>query len=89
MVAPHSQRSASRVSDTMKAWLRGEVNGAITLLAETYPKCFVIHEARRRPLKIGINADLVAALAGVVEPRMLGLALKIYTSNVVYLTRLL
>ena len=62
----------------MKAWLCGEVNAAIALLAETYPKYFVIHEARRRPFKIGINADLVAALAGVVEP-----------SNVVYLTRLL
>ena len=34
----------------MKAWLRGEVNAAITLLAETYPKCFVVHEARRRRL---------------------------------------
>jgi ProQ/FINO family len=34
---------------------------AIVRLAELYPKCFSVYEGRRRPLKIGIHKDILAA----------------------------
>jgi sRNA-binding protein len=60
----------------------------IELLAETFPRCFVVHEARRRPLKIGIHQDILAALDGAVTARELSLALSIYCGNKVYKRRL-
>jgi sRNA-binding protein len=38
----------------------------IELLAEQFPKCFAIYERRRRPLRIGIYNELLAALDGAV-----------------------
>jgi ProP effector len=57
----------------------------IELLAETYPQCFSVFEKRRRPLKIGIRDDLIAALAGAITPKEAALALAIYCGNWCYL----
>jgi sRNA-binding protein len=42
-------------------------------------------EQRRRPLKIGIRLDVLAALDGAVTDTELGLALHYYTGNSWYL----
>ena len=57
------------------------VFAVIELLAETFPKCFVIFEQRRRPLKIGIHLDVLAALDGAVTAEELSRALGIYAAN--------
>jgi ProP effector len=56
---------------------------AIGLLAERFPKCFTLDETRRPPLKIGIREDIVAY--DVISSRKLGLALRTYCRNPVYL----
>src|SRR5262245_15876337 len=61
------------------------VTAAIALLAERYPKCFSVYEGRRRPLKIGIHKDILAAVDGALTPLELGKALGAYCSNPVYL----
>jgi sRNA-binding protein len=61
------------------------VTAAIALLAETFPKCFSVYEGRRRPLKIGIHKDILAAVNGALTPLELGKALGAYCSNKVYL----
>jgi ProP effector len=61
------------------------VTAAIALLAETFPKCFSVYEGRRRPLKIGIHKDILAAADGALTPLELGKPLGAYCSNKVYL----
>jgi sRNA-binding protein len=60
----------------------------LALLAETWPACFSVYEKRRRPLKIGIHNDILATLDGAVTPGELTRALRIYTGNKVYRSRL-
>jgi ProP effector len=72
----------------MSNW-RATNDAAIALLVERYPKTFAVYEARRRPLKIGIDRDLVAALGGAMTPRELGSALRCYCSNEGYLRNML
>lgn len=60
------------------------VDAAIALLAETWPACFAVYERRRRPLKIGIHHDVLAALDGAVTPR----DLRRYVHNRHYLWRM-
>jgi ProQ/FINO family len=57
------------------------IAATIELLAETYPRCFFIFEQRRRPLKVGIHHDILAALDGAITPRELGIALRFYTGK--------
>ena len=61
------------------------VAAVITLLAETFPKCFSVYQGRRRPLKIKIHLDIQAALDGAITPAELHKALGTYCSNQVYL----
>jgi ProP effector len=61
------------------------VAAVIALLAETFPKCFSVHEGRRRPLKLKIHLDIQAALDDAVTPAELHKALGTYCSNPVYL----
>ena len=56
----------------------------IGLLCERFPNAFTMFQKKRRPLKIGIKADIAAALGDAAEPQVLGLALRIYTGNVFY-----
>src|SRR5215813_13806724 len=61
------------------------VAAVITLLAETFPRCFSVWQGRRRPLKLKIHLDIQAALDGAVTPAELHRALGIYCSNPAYL----
>ena len=65
------------------------LEAAITLLAKLFPKAFFVFEQRRKPLKIGIRDDILAAFAGVIAPRDLSAALGYYTRNVGYLRAML
>jgi sRNA-binding protein len=42
----------------------------LTMLATRWPKAFAVHEAKRRPLKIGIHRDVEAALGAHTPPRL-------------------
>src|SRR4051794_18357901 len=69
---------------------RSAALAAIALLSELYPRCFFVLERRRLPLKLGIRADLVRAVAasGALEPHELNLALSFYCRNSGYLRAL-
>jgi ProP effector len=67
---------------------RDQVAAVIELLAETWPACFSIYEKRRKPLKVGIHLDILAALDGAVTPAKLSRALRRYGSNKCYRARL-
>jgi ProP effector len=62
---------------------------AIALLADAFPKCFSVYELRRRPLKVGIHQDILAALDGTITPAELRNALGVYCSNPGYLSHML
>lgn len=64
------------------------VAAVLQLLAERWPQVFSIHEFRRRPLKIGIHVEILAALDGAVTPAELCMALRCYCANAVYRKRL-
>jgi sRNA-binding protein len=66
-----------------------EVAAAIALLAETFPKCFLVFEQRRRPLKVGIDRDILERLGEAMTPAELFGALRFYTGNQIYLRHLL
>jgi sRNA-binding protein len=57
----------------------------IEALADMFPACFSVFQGRRRPLKIGIHNDLIAALAGAISEKEARLALAVYTGNPAYL----
>jgi ProP effector len=60
---------------------RGEV---IALLAERFPKCFSLG-APRKPLKVGIHADILAALGEAIAAEKLRRGLAAYTGTATYL----
>jgi ProP effector len=57
----------------------------LELLAERFPNSFALHQNRRRPLKVGIHKDIVAALDGAVMPAELCAALRCYVRSAGYL----
>ena len=59
-------------------------NEILELLCRRFPNCFAMLESRRRPLKLGIHDDILAALGDQVDPTQLGQALRIYVSNLRY-----
>jgi len=48
----------------------------IEALADMFPACFSVFQGRRKPLKVGILNDLLAAMAGAATAKELGLALR-------------
>ena len=64
------------------------IMATLELLAARWPAAFAVHQARRRPLAIGIHRDILAALDGAVTPDELSRALRFYTGNRVYLRRI-
>ncbi len=64
------------------------VVAVLALLAENWPKCFSVYEKRRRPLKIGIHHEILAAIGGVVTSAELSRGLRAYVGNKVYRSRL-
>jgi sRNA-binding protein len=61
-----------------------QLDDTIAILCREFPNCFVLFERRRRPLKIGISADIVTALGDQLDRKLLGLALRHYTGNLHY-----
>ena len=60
----------------------------ISLLAEKWPCCFSIIESGRRPLKLGIRDDVLAALGGAISAGRVSAALRWYVSSPEYQRRL-
>jgi hypothetical protein len=54
------------------------IRAVLELLAERWPSAFSIYEARRRPLKIGVHLDILAALDDAVTADELGRAACLY-----------
>jgi sRNA-binding protein len=71
-----------------KAARRATIGAVIRLLCDRFPQAFSRGGQDRRPLKIGIHADLMVALGDTVKPRDLKTALRAYTSNASYLRTL-
>jgi sRNA-binding protein len=59
----------------------------IAIFEERWPACFAVYAVRRRPLKIGIHFEVIAALSGIVSEADIRRALGIYTSNIKYLKK--
>jgi ProP effector len=68
---------------------RTRAKALIAVLAAKLPKCFAVPDTRRRPLKVGIDADLLAALSGTIPRTDLVRALAMYCSSHGYLERVL
>jgi len=58
---------------------RATIGAVIRLLCDRFPRAFSGRGQPRRPLKVGIHADLVATLDGAVRTRELRTALRAYT----------
>jgi ProP effector len=65
------------------------IRAVISLLAEKWPCCFSIIESGRRPLKLGIRDDVLAALDGAIPAGKVSAALRWYVSSPEYQRRLL
>jgi sRNA-binding protein len=63
---------------------RASADAGIAKLAERFPKCFTVLGRKRRPLKVGINADVVAAMVGIVTPVEVGAAIRRCVSAIDY-----
>jgi sRNA-binding protein len=50
-----------------------------------WPTAFAVYEARRKPLRIGIHREVIAALAGKVPEEEVRHALRIYVANTAYM----
>jgi ProP effector len=57
----------------------------IEQLATRFQKTFFVYERRRPPLKVGIDADLIAVLNGSIDHAALKNALRYYVHNIHYL----
>ena len=68
---------------------RNAIVGVISLLAEKWPCCFSIPYSQRRPLKLGIREDVLAALDGAISAGKVSAALRWYVSSPEYQRRLL
>jgi ProP effector len=62
-----------------------DLDAAEQMLCDRFPKTFVRFQRERRPLKVGMFAELVARLDGAVAPRTLHAVMRRYTSNIGYL----
>jgi ProP effector len=69
-----------------KAAKRPRIAAVIKLLCDRFPQMFSRDDPR--PLKVGVHADVLAALGGAVRPHDLKSALRAYTSNDRYLRAL-
>ena len=63
---------------------RNAIVGVISLLAEKWPCCFSIPYSQRRPLKLGIREDVLAALGGATSAGKVSAALRWYVSSPEY-----
>jgi sRNA-binding protein len=84
--ASPTTEAAPAASPDAGAEYRARARAGIALLAKTFPRCFVVHEAKRKPVKIGIDRDIAAKLGAM--PPALSIALKYYVGNAVYLAQM-
>lgn len=75
------RRQRAAVSKHQK---RADIVAALELLCERFPKCFVLREHRRVPLKIGIRDDIIAIIGDAIDHQLLGNNAAVYTHNPVY-----
>jgi ProP effector len=64
---------------------QADARAAIVLLSELFPRAFFVHEAKRKPLKLGIRDDIIATVNGAIHPHELVSALRMYCNNMAYL----
>jgi sRNA-binding protein len=62
-----------------------KLNTIMVLLCCRFPKTFFVQEGRRRPLKLGVHHDIIAALGAEIDPKELSVVLRVYTAGVHYL----
>jgi ProP effector len=65
---------------------RADNTAVIAKLAALFPRAFAVDQQERKPLKIGIDADIVAK--GVIEARALWRPLRVYCASFGYLRHL-
>jgi len=70
--------------DKRAVWI-ATAKATIELLAARWPRCFAVYQKQRKPLKLGVHRDILAALDGAVAPRDLNNALRYYCGNHCYL----
>ncbi len=64
------------------------VETVLAVLVERYPQCFVLLDSKRRPLKVGIAADVIANHPDL-KPSHIGVALHRYTRAIPYMAQLI
>jgi sRNA-binding protein len=57
----------------------------IQLFEERWPCCFSVYEKNRRPLKLNIHEEIIAALVGKIDEKDVRNALRVYVINRAYL----
>jgi ProP effector len=62
-----------------------DVNSIIARLAQQFPLAFAVPGRLRKPLKIGIHADILAATGGAITADELSAALQVYAVHIKYL----
>src|SRR5437899_512744 len=67
---------------------RADALAGIELLAELAQPVFRLHGSPRRPLKIGIETDIIRAVRGAMTPREVSDAVRLYINSSAYLRRL-
>jgi ProP effector len=65
---------------------RARIGDVIKLLCDRFPHTFSLHDPQ--PLKVGVRAEVMAALGDTLPPRDLQSALRAYTSTASYLRTL-
>src|SRR4051794_35848222 len=65
-----------------------QVSEIIDRLVREFPAAFVSDQERRRPLKIGIHADVVQHFGSTIDPKLVRLALRTYVGDAGYLRAL-
>ena len=92
IASAESRRNLPKTPDTSSPIKKkspdATVEAVIALLSERWPATFAVHESRRKPLKVGIFGDVMAAIDGAVTRAELGKSLGCYTANPVYLAKL-
>ena len=63
---------------------RKQIEATIALLCERFPKCFVMFERRRVPLKVGIRGGIIAILGDQIDRQLLNAAMQYYCNNFHY-----
>lgn len=62
---------------------RSATQPVLALLAERWPRCFKLDPGNRKPLAVGIRAEIEQQLPEI-EPRLLQKALSFYVANMAY-----